>query len=190
MEKIVKFHQNKIKSLDNETVSSLKKKLEKKENLNKSFVTTIPKFYNNIIKKKIRKESRKEIELLSNANLRILKTLSTFVQEEMLNDSIETPIKNKNKISKFNSLDNPKKVKKISFKSKQSDKKSSKKTLFKKKSNISELSFKSHRIVNKHKLHKNLTLHKNHKSNIKSIYKNEFRHTNFAILKIHIKKDL
>ena len=189
-EKIVKFHQNKIKSLDNETVSSLKKKLEKKENLNNSFVTTIPKFYNNIIKKKIRKESRKEIELLSNTNLRILKTLSTFVQEEMLNDSVETPIKNKNKISKFNSLDNPKKVKKISSKSKQSDKKSSKKTLFKKKSNISELSFNSHRIVNKHKLHKNLTLHKNHKSNIKSIYKNEFHHTKNSHKKRPIKNSV
>ena len=97
MKKYVHFNTNQAKSLDMKRVLSIKKRFEDKEELNESFDCEIPSLYRNIIKRK----SKKEIEILSNANLNILKNISTFVEEE-LNNSTGFPTRNNNKISKLN----------------------------------------------------------------------------------------
>ena len=105
MKKYVHFNTNQVKSLDMKRVLSIKKRFQDKEELNESFDCEIPSLYRNIIKRK----SQKEIEILSNANLNILKNISTFVKEE-LNNSTGFPTRNNNKISKLNNSVSPVKI--------------------------------------------------------------------------------
>ena len=107
MKKYVHFNTNQVKSLDMKRVLSIKKRFEDKEELNESFDCEIPSLYRNIIK--IKRKSKKEIEILSNANLNILKNISTFVEEE-LNNSTGFPTRNNNKISKLNNSVSPVKI--------------------------------------------------------------------------------
>ena len=83
----------------------MKKRLKNKDDLNTTFNYNISSLYHDIIDKKLIKGSKNEINKLSNANINILKTLSTFAKEEILNNSYDFP-KNKRKyISPIKSID-------------------------------------------------------------------------------------
>jgi hypothetical protein len=116
-------------------VLSIKKRFEDKEELNESFDCEIPSLYRNIIKRK----SKKEIEILSNANLNILKNISTFVKEE-LNNSTGFPTRNSNKISKLNNSVSPVKILNKNIQNIYSPNKLSQNSLYIKKNVRSELS--------------------------------------------------
>ena len=171
MKKLIPLKKNKIKSLDMKRVSFIKKKIFSKQELNSTYINNIPSLYRDVINKKRIKENKNEIDKLTSANLNILKTLSTFAKEEMLNNSYDIQ-KNKKYFSNLKSLDSLTELKLRLNETKKSPKKPVKKKLYKKStnSNSSELSLNSHKITNKHKLKQNFTLHKS-KPNSKKKYK-------------------
>ena len=144
----------KIKSLETKNVINLKKRLKPNDKFNSTFINyNISDIYNDLFNIKNKKENKKEIDILSNANLNILEKLSTFAKEEILSDSLNiSPINKKNYYSKLNSLDNFTKLKSKINKSK----KTSKKNL-----NKSGYSVNSQKMVNKNKLKQNFSFHKN-----------------------------
>ena len=156
MKKLISFQKKKIKSLDLKKASNLKNRLNNNNELKNSFKNSLSPKYNDILKKNITKDNQREINILSNENLKILKRLSTFAKEEITNDSIDFSISKKN-FSKLKSIksvtkskdkmDKPNKVSKIYL-------------------NKSGFSTNSQIIVNKNKLKQNYSFHKS-KSNIK-----------------------
>ena len=74
----------KIKSLDTNRSMKLKKELKKKSNMSKTVLYKIPPINKDIIKEDNNKE---EISLLSNANLKIIKILNSFANDDILNES-------------------------------------------------------------------------------------------------------
>ena len=144
----------KIKSLETKNVINLKKRLKPNDKFNSTFINyNISDIYNDLFNIKNKKENKKEIDILSNANLNILEKLSTFAKEEILSDSLNiSPINKKNYYSKLNSLDNFTKLKSKINKSK----KTSKKNL-----NKSGYSVNSQKMVNKNKLKQNFSFYKN-----------------------------
>ena len=167
MKKLILFKKNKIKSLDIKNVANMKKRLKNKDDLNTTFNYNISSLYHDIIDKKLIKGSKNEINKLSNANINILKTLSTFAKEEILNNSYDFP-KNKRKyISPIKSIDSLTDLKNKLYKNK---KRRSKQRLKNINSNISELSQNSHKIKNNHKLIQKFSFQKN-KHNHKKTHK-------------------
>ena len=152
---------NKVKSMDIKSVSNLKKKLKNQEELNNTFNNMSP-LYHDIFDKKKLKESKNEINILSNANVNILKTLSTFAKEEILNNSYDFT-ENKQYKSKINHLNSLPELKSRLLKNKISPKRVSKKISYKKKFNskLSELSLKSDKTKNYNKLIQNFSFNKN-----------------------------
>ena len=74
----------KIKSLDTNRSMKLKKELKKKSNMSKTVLYKISPINKDIIKEDNNKE---EISLLSNANLKIIKILNSFANDDILNES-------------------------------------------------------------------------------------------------------
>ena len=157
MKKLISFQNNKIKSLDLKKVSILKNKLNNNNESKNLFTSSLSSKFNDILKKNVIKENQKEINILSNENLKIVKRLSTFAKEEILNDSADFSKLSKKNFSKLKSIksvtkskdrmDKPNKVSKINL-------------------NKSGFSTNSQKIVNKNKLKQNYSFHKS-KSNIK-----------------------
>jgi len=134
MKKLISFKKNKIKSLDVNKVSYLKRRLKNIEDLNSTFNNYMPTAYNDITKNRGIKGSKKEINILSNENLKILKRLSTFAKEEILNTSSDFQKVNRKQISNIKSLDSLNSVKsKINKNKKRIN------------PNISQFSFNSHK---------------------------------------------
>ena len=80
MKKLILYKKNKRKSLDIKNVANMKKRLKNKDDLNTTFNYNISSLYHDIMDKKLIKGSKNEINKLSNANINILKTLSTFAK--------------------------------------------------------------------------------------------------------------
>ena len=180
MKKYVHFNTNQVKSLDMKRVLSIKKRFEDKEELNESFDCEIPSLYRNIIK--IKRKSQKEIEILSNANLNILKNISTFVKEE-LNNSTGFPTRNNNKISKLNNSVSPVKILNKNIQNIYSPNKLSQNSLYIKKNIRSELSPSNKNL----KINKKSSLNKKNKNIRKSFYKSEIN--NKYLLKKRYKRN-
>ena len=180
MKKYVHFNTNQVKSLDMKRVLSIKKRFEDKEELNESFDCEIPSLYRNIIK--IKRKSKKEIEILSNANLNILKNISTFVKEE-LNNSTGFPTRNNNKISKLNNSVSPVKILNKNIQNIYSPNKLSQNSLYIKKNIRSELSPSNKNL----KINKKSSINKKNKNIRKSFYKSEIN--NKYLLKKRYKRN-
>ena len=169
MKKLNFYKRQNRKSLDLKKLSHLKKKLKNKESLNNTFNINMSSLYNDVMNKNVIKNNKKEIDILSNANLNILKTLSTFVKEEILNNSSDfpnskrffSPIKSRASLTCLNSgitdiKKTPKKLKKIIQQNSNP--------------NSSQLSFNSQKIQNNHKLIQNFSFNRN-KHNVKRKHK-------------------
>ena len=154
MNKLILYKKNQVKSLDAKTSFNLKNKFvnftEQKNNFlnNKSII-----YDKNIAKNKIKKE---DISILSNANLDILKRLTTFAKAEMLNNSTDTPKVNKNAIINMESLDSLTKLKNKIIKTKNSIKRMQKKILNKKNKSIYNSCINTSDLMNKLKIKKKI----------------------------------
>ena len=127
MKKLILYKKGKVKSLDVKYSSNLKNKLANNVELNNTFTNNISSIYDDINRKnKIKKE---EISILSNANLNILKRLTTFAKEEILNNSSDFPSANKKHFFDMKSLDSLTKLKHKIINSKKSIKRKIKKNL-------------------------------------------------------------
>ena len=125
MKKIISFQKNKINSLDLKKASNLKNRLNNNNELKNLFKNSMSSKYNDILKQNVLKENKKEINILSNENLKIMKRLSTFAKEEMINDPADFSKLSKKNFYKSKSIksvtkskdkmDKPNKVSKINL---------------------------------------------------------------------------
>ena len=179
MKKLIVNKKGKRKSLDLNYLNNLKNRVRNNEDLNNTFTNHMSSLFDDIIRK--RKIKKEDISILSNANLDILKSLSTYAKEEKLNinNSSDFPSENKNKFFNLKSLNSLTKLKKKIINDKNSLKQKPKKIIIKKNisaysSNInaSELSLNSHKIINNLKIQEKYSLKKN-----KSIKKRKKRNS-------------
>ena len=104
MKKIFLYKKGKVKSLDIRNSSNLKNKIINNTESNNKFSNNIPSVNDGISRKNMKKGE--EISILSNANLNILRRLSTFALAEILNNSTDFQNVNKKKILNLRSIDN------------------------------------------------------------------------------------
>ena len=93
MKKLISNKKGKVKSSDFKYSSNFNNKISNNIQSNNTFTNNMSSLYDDIIRnKRIKKE---EISILSNENLSILKRLSTYAKEEILNNSSDFPKENK-----------------------------------------------------------------------------------------------
>ena len=189
MKKLILNKKGKEKSLDIKFSNNLKTRIANNIELNNTFTNNMSSFYDDIIRK--RKIKKEEISFLSNANLNILKRLSTYAKAEILNNSSDFPRANKKEFFNLKSFDSLTKLKYKIINKRKSIKQKSKRKLIKKNIsvdnsnlNTSGLSFNSHKIMNKLKIKEKYSLNKN-----RSIKKQHKRNSAVHIKNNYLSKD-
>ena len=146
--KSVSFRDTKMKSLDVKNVSILKKKLKNKNGFNNTIAYhNMTSMFNDVLKERGIKENKNDIKLLENANLKIIKTLSSMAKEELSNITKEFKSNKNNNIINMKSSSNLNKLKDLSLSPQKKVVKFSNK-------NISAISAKSIYKPNKTKINK------------------------------------
>ena len=114
--KSVSFRDTKMKSLDVKSVSILKKKLKNKNCFNNTIAYhNMTSMFNDVLKERGIKENKNDIKLLENANLKIIKTLSSMAKEELSNITKEFKSNKNNNIINMKSSSNLNKLKDLSL---------------------------------------------------------------------------
>jgi len=132
-----------MKSLDVKSVSILKKKLKNKNGFNNTIAYhNMTSMFNDVLKERGIKENKNDIKLLENANLKIIKTLSSMAKEELSNITKEFKSNKNNNIINMKSSSNLNKLKDLSLSPQEKVVKFSNK-------NISAISAKSIKRINK-----------------------------------------
>ena len=162
MKKLILYKKFKAKSSDVNHSSKSKYNSANNVELNNTFTNNISSIYDDINRKN--KTKKEEISILSNANLNILKKLTTYAKEEILNNSSDFPSANKKHFFDLKSLDSLTKIKHKIINSKKSLKRKIKKNLNKNSKIIasnysSQLSLNSHKIMNNLKIKEKFSLH-------------------------------
>ena len=162
MKKLILYKKFKAKSSDVNHSSKSKYNSANNVELNNTFTNNISSIYDDINRKN--KTKKEEISILSNANLNILKKLTTYAKEEILNNSSDFPSANKKHFFDLKSLDSLTKIKHKIINSKKSFKRKIKKNLNKNSKIIasnysSQLSLNSHKIMNNLKIKEKFSLH-------------------------------
>ena len=105
-----------MKSLDVKSVSILKKKLKNKNCFNNTIAYhNMTSMFNDVLKERGIKENKNDIKLLENANLKIIKTLSSMAKEELSNITKEFKSNKNNNIINMKSSSNLNKLKDLSL---------------------------------------------------------------------------
>ena len=183
MKKFILSQKGKVKSLDVKSVASLKNKLINSAESNIKFSNKNLPAYDGIIpKNKIKKE---EISILSNANLAILKRLTTFAKEEILNFLSDFPRVNKKAIIDIESMDSLTKLKQKLNNGNKSFKRMQKKIINKKNKAFYNSCLNSSELIKRLNIKKRYSLNKK-----KSIRKIRKRNSVVDIINNHMQNDM